>query len=398
VYESAPSEQLFPAADLLLLAEFVRSSAKEFMTKRFKAANCFLAVVFLAVPAAPVHAQTTTRSAFPAARSPDAIKNDFDAAIDEYMKAFDHGNALRTAQARAAAAPAMRHAVRKVLAILQEVRTVDPVLGPRLAPAVSEFQTYAVVFGDDEVTSIVHKLAAGAGPAATSAQAVLAMSQYIQADNSDSQLAAIDAFGDALHADPHNAGSFGLVRIFSIMPRPSVQVTAHFISVLRANTRDPFFLQQANDIEYANNLRSMEGKPFAVEGTLLDGSHFSTADWKGKVILVDFWATWCPPCIVELPKVLNFYTMYHSKGLEILGVSADHDEDTLKGFLAANPDLAWPQIFDDPSAGAASPSIHFGVHIFPTMFLIDRKGILREVRLDADFADLIPKLLAEKAD
>ena len=394
--KAQPSEQLFTAADLLLLAEFVQYSAKEFMTKSLKPAICLLALVFIA---APVQAQTTTRSAFPAARSPDAIKKDFDAAIDEYMKAFDNGNALlRTAQARAAAAPAMRHAVRKVLAILQEVRTVEPELGPRLAPAVPEFQTYAVVFGDQEVTSIVQKLADSVGPAAGSAKAVLAMSQYIIADNPDAQLAAINAFGDALHSDPQNAGSFGLIRIFSIMPRPSVQVTARFISVLRANTHDPYFLQVADTIEYGNDLRANEGKPFLVEGTLIGGSHFSTADWKGKVILVDFWATWCPACIAELPNVRNLYATYHSQGLEILGVSNDHEADALKGFLAANPDMTWPQIFDDGSAGNESPSIIHGIKLLPTMFVVDRKGILRSVDTDADFADLIPKLLAEKAD
>src|SRR5690348_6203311 len=65
----------------------------------------------------------------------------------------------------------------------------------------------------------------------------------------------------------------------------------------------------------------------------VDGKPLSIAGYKGKVVLLDFWATWCGPCVMELPNVLKTYEKHHDQGFEIIGVSLDQEEERLRNFL-----------------------------------------------------------------
>jgi peroxiredoxin len=109
---------------------------------------------------------------------------------------------------------------------------------------------------------------------------------------------------------------------------------------------------------------------FAEQG--LDGKPLSIARFKGKVVLVDFWATWCGPCIVELPNVQAAYAKHHAKGFEIIGISLDSDRAKLDKFIA-DKQMTWPQYFDGKGwqsklAGA------YGVNSIPATYLLDSEG------------------------
>jgi peroxiredoxin len=106
---------------------------------------------------------------------------------------------------------------------------------------------------------------------------------------------------------------------------------------------------------------------FAVKDTA--GNALSVAACKGKVVLVDFWATWCPPCVAELPYMRTAYQKYHDKGFEVIGISLDRDAATLANYVTAQK-IPWAQHRDDDGELA----MRYGILVIPASFLLDREG------------------------
>ena len=104
------------------------------------------------------------------------------------------------------------------------------------------------------------------------------------------------------------------------------------------------------------------------------GKPLSVADYKGKVVLVDFWATWCGPCCAELPNVIATYKKYHSQGFEIIGVSLDSDKTKLADFVKAQG-IPWQQYFDG-GGWTNKLAVKYGIMSIPSTFLLDRHGIV----------------------
>ncbi|HEY2083013.1 MAG TPA: TlpA disulfide reductase family protein [Verrucomicrobiae bacterium] len=136
------------------------------------------------------------------------------------------------------------------------------------------------------------------------------------------------------------------------------------------------------------------GKPLELSFVAVDGRKINLADMKGKVVLINFWATWCGPCVAEMPKVKHAYDKYHADGFEILGISLDESKDDLLRFLKKN-EIAWPQYFDGKHWNN-DISFRFGINSVPTEWLIDKKGILREVNTRGDLEQTVGAFLREK--
>jgi thiol-disulfide isomerase/thioredoxin len=131
--------------------------------------------------------------------------------------------------------------------------------------------------------------------------------------------------------------------------------------------------------------------PLELELTALDGKTFKLSDYRGKVVLLDFWATWCGPCVGEVPHMLEVYEKYHKQGFEIVGISLDNDKDVLVSFLK-DKGITWPQSYD--GLGWETKYVkQFKINGIPTMWLIGKDGKVADQDGRTDLENKIAKLL-----
>ncbi|QDS97416.1 TlpA family protein disulfide reductase [Adhaeretor mobilis] len=146
------------------------------------------------------------------------------------------------------------------------------------------------------------------------------------------------------------------------------------------DAESPEIREQAKVLEGIQRRINLPGKSLKLTGRRLgkeeEGEKFDWGKYRGKVVLIDFWASWCGPCRAELPNVSRLYRAYHDKGFEVVGINLDNKPEQARKFIAEKR-LPWATLysFEKSKRGWSDPrAVEFGVTGIPFAILIDRDG------------------------
>jgi len=158
----------------------------------------------------------------------------------------------------------------------------------------------------------------------------------------------------------------------------------------------PAIEQTAKSLIGLSNFLNLPGKPIELTGTRLNGEPLDFAkEFKGKAVLVDFWATWCGPCLAEFPRMKQLYDIYHPHGFEIVGISLDDEKEIVQQFVEAN-EIPWPIVFNprkEDQTGWDDPNARrYGIMALPTMIFVGADGNVKSIEVRGP---MLEQLLAE---
>lgn len=166
------------------------------------------------------------------------------------------------------------------------------------------------------------------------------------------------------------------------------------LATFLGHSDEPAAAEMSERFEKAANRMKLLGKPIEIEGQLTTGKAVDWSAYRGKVVLVDFWATWCEVCVAEMPELVKLHQEFGPKGFEVLGVSMDGNKDKLDVFLTKN-NIPWDNLFNFDETQPEHPlAAKLGVGPLPQTYLVGKDGKLIKMNLRGeDLRATLVKLL-----
>jgi thiol-disulfide isomerase/thioredoxin len=344
--------------------------------------------------------QPAKESAATSGRGEKAILAELSSTKEKLDAVMPSISSIADADFRKQDGPKARPLLQQTADLLQELAAVQKDDAERQGLEDDRYQYLAMLatLGDDAATANLEKSAAAGGNKALAAKAALALSKWWLASKyAEAQEKILTDFTAVAKANPASEKVALSLAVMASVGSANDDVAMEVVAVLRKVMTGEKARQLAAELDPNGAQRELIGKPLAAAGRTSTGKTLTSADWKGKVVLLDCWATWCGPCNAEIPRIKELYKTYHSKGLEIVGLDCDGDDDMVNTFVKEK-EMPWPQLREE-SQSEKEPwhplATQWGVGGIPTMFLVDKKGVLRFIDARADTAAKIDKLLAE---